>query len=58
MDPTQKEQALGFVRHVITFAGGFLVSRGKLSPTDVETISGIVAALAGVAWSFLAKTKA
>jgi hypothetical protein len=58
MDSTQKEQVLGVVRHLITFAGGYLVSRGKLSPTDVETIAGIGAALAGVAWSFLAKTKA
>lgn len=57
MGNLQQEQVLGIVRHIITFAGGALVARGKLSPTDLETISGIVAAIVGVGWSFLAKTK-
>ena len=56
MPNVQQEQVMGIIRHVITFAGGYLVSRGKLSPTDAETIAGIVASIAGVAWSFLAKT--
>lgn len=58
MDSTQKEQVMGVVRHIITFAGGLLVARGKLQPTEVETIAGIISAIVGVGWSFLAKTKA
>ena len=51
----QHEQVMGIIRHFITFLGGYLVSRGKLSPTDAETIAGAVAGIGGVAWSFLAK---
>jgi hypothetical protein len=56
MGNIQQEQVLGVIRHIITFGGGYLVSRGKLSPTDVETIAGIVAAIVGVGWSFYSKT--
>jgi len=58
MPSVQQDQVMGVIRHFITFGGGYLVARGKLSPTDVETITGIVAAIAGVAWSFLSKSSA
>lgn len=46
-----KDVILGFVRHVLTFGGGFIVANGALSVTDLETAVGAIITLAGVAWS-------
>lgn len=52
-----KEQFLGFVRHVITFFGGILVARGKVDPTQIETISGVIVTVVGLVFSFLSPEK-
>jgi hypothetical protein len=55
--PVNRDQVLGFIRHIITFAGGILVARGKLDPTQVETIGGLVVTVAGLVFSFMAPEK-
>jgi len=57
MPGVNRDQVLGFIRHVITFAGGILVARGKLDPTQVETIGGLVVTVAGLVFSFMAPEK-
>lgn len=50
-----REQVLGIVRHVLTFASGLAIGQGWLD----ETLGGEVVAagvgIAGLVWSFLAK---
>ena len=46
---------LSFVRHILTFGGGFLVTNGTLSASDMETAVGAVITLAGLAWGILDK---
>lgn len=51
------ESILGFVRHVLTFGGGFLVSAGAMDAATLETAVGAIITLAGIAWSVFAKRK-
>lgn len=43
------------VRHLLTFGGGFMVSKGWLDAGSLETVIASVAALAGVAWGVFEK---
>ncbi len=52
-----RDQALGFIRHVVTFVGGILVARGKIDVAQVETIAGVIVTVAGLVFSFLAPEK-
>ena len=52
-----KDSVLGLVRHVLTFAGGFLVTAGSLDPTSLETAVGAIVTLDGIVWSVVAKKK-
>lgn len=52
-----KEQFLGFLRHVITFIGALLLTKGNLDPGTVESISGAIVTIAGVLWSLFALEK-
>jgi hypothetical protein len=52
-----KEQILGIVRHILTFAGGFLVVRGKIDESTLTEVVGSVVTLAGLVWSVLDKNK-
>ena len=45
----------GFIRHVLTAAGGALVAGGYLTSDEWTTIAGAVAVLVGVVWSVLSK---
>ncbi len=49
------EELKGAIRHILTVVGGFLVARGKLDPGAVESIVGVVMAVIGFAWSWIAK---
>ena len=53
-----KEVILGFVRHVLTFAGGFAASSGYVSSDDVTAAVGAVVTLATIVWSAFSKKKA
>jgi hypothetical protein len=49
------EMVMGLLRHILTFAGGALVSMGYLTEANVEAIIGAVMTLAGVGWSLVNK---
>ena len=53
-----KDQLLGIVRHILTFAGGLAVANGMIDSAMLETIIGSVATLTGAIWSIVAKNKA
>lgn len=47
----------GFVRHLLTFGGGYLVTSGVATADDVNAGVGAIVTLIGLVWSFLAKSK-
>lgn len=51
-----KEQILGVVRHLLTFFGGILVTKGLIDETIVTEVIGGISTLIGAIWSFIAKT--
>ncbi len=53
-----KEQILGIVRHVLTFVGGFLITKGIVDETFVTEIVGALSTIIGAVWSFFAKVPA
>ena len=53
-----KEQVLGVVRHILTFAGGIVVSRGLLDEATMTAVVGAVITIGGALWSILAPEKA
>jgi hypothetical protein len=50
-----KEQILGVVRHLLTFFGGILVTKGLVDETIVTEIIGGLSTLIGAVWSFFSK---
>lgn len=50
-----KEVVLGLVRHLLTFGGGLLVTKGAVDAGTVEIIVGSVVTLVGAVWSVLQK---
>ena len=54
---TQETVLNGCVRHVLTAAGGALVTKGYFAETELELAVGALITLAGVIWSALAKRK-
>jgi len=50
-----KEQALGIIRHTLTFIGGLLVLKGFVDETVVNEIVGGVITLVGTIWSVVSK---
>lgn len=52
-----KEQILGVLRHVLTFAGGILVFRGVLDDALLQELVGGVITLTGTVWSVVSKKK-
>lgn len=51
-----KEQILGIVRHLLTFFGGILVTKGLVDETFVTELIGGISTVIGAVWSFLHKT--
>lgn len=49
---------LGFVRHILTFGGGFLTANGAVTSGDLELAIGAIITLAGIAWSAIDKKAA
>ena len=52
-----KEQVIGIIRHVITFAGGILVVKGLVDDAMVQEVLGGVLGLVGTVWSIVEKKK-
>jgi hypothetical protein len=50
-----REQALGIIRHTLTFVGGLLVLRGLVDEAIVNEIVGGVITLTGTIWSVVSK---
>jgi hypothetical protein len=53
-----QEQVLGMLRHILTVAGGALVTRGYIDDAQLIEAIGIATSLVGFVWSYLAKRKA
>lgn len=51
------EMIQGIVRHILTFGGGFLVTGGFASQSDVEAGVGALVTLVGIVWSIWQKKK-
>lgn len=47
-----KEIVLSFIRHALTFGGGFLVSKGALDAAALEAGIGAITTLVGIGLSF------
>jgi hypothetical protein len=52
-----KEAILGVVRHILTFGGGLLVSKGAVDEATMLEGVGAIITLAGIVWSIRQKKK-
>lgn len=52
-----KESILGFVRHVLTFGGGYLSADGLATGDEITAGVSAIITLAGLVWSILDKRK-
>ena len=50
-----KEQILGLIRHILTFAGGIVVAKGLIDQTQEMELIGAVIAIIGSIWSVVSK---
>lgn len=50
-----KEQILGVFRHVLTFIGGIVVTKGIFDETLVNEIIGTIVTVIGTVWSITTK---
>jgi len=50
-----KEQILGLIRHILTFAGGLVVAKGLIDQTQEMELIGAVIAIIGSIWSVVSK---
>lgn len=55
MKNLSKEQVLGIVRHVLTFAGGIVLTQGLVDQTILDTVIGSSITLIGAIWSIVSK---
>ena len=53
-----QETVMGIIRHVLTFGGGFLVTKGVVGEADLQIGIGAIISLIGLAWSVWAKRAA
>ena len=52
-----KDQVLGLVRHILTFAGGILIAKGLVTDAMTNELVGSIISLVGVVWSIVSKKK-
>jgi len=50
------DHVLGLTRHILTIAGGYLVSKGVTDEATMTMIVGGLVSLVGVVWSWRSKT--
>ena len=53
-----KESILGIIRHVLTFAGGIIVTKGLADDADITAVIGGLITVTGAVWSILSKRAA
>jgi hypothetical protein len=53
-----KEMVLGVIRHILTFGGGLLATKGWVEDVDVATGVGAAVTLIGLVWSIIQKRHA
>lgn len=51
------EQVSSLVRHILTFAGGILVTKGMISEGMSAELVGVAMSLIGLVWGQLSKMK-
>jgi hypothetical protein len=49
------EKTLGIIRHILTFAGGLIVTKGYISESLVEELIGGIVTIIGTIWSIKSK---
>lgn len=52
-----KDQVLGLVRHILTFGGGILVTKGLASDAMSTELIGSLISIVGIVWSIVSKKK-
>jgi hypothetical protein len=52
-----KEQILGVFRHILTFVGGTLITKGIFDPELANEVVGTVVTVIGTVWSVIAKKR-
>jgi hypothetical protein len=50
-----KEKVLGLVRHILTFVGGIVITKGLIDESLYTELVGGVATLIGTIWSIASK---
>jgi hypothetical protein len=50
-----KEQVLGLLRHILTFAGGVVIAKGLVEESLYTELVGGVVTLVGTVWSIVSK---
>lgn len=50
-----RDMTLGFARHMLTFGGGFLVTKGMVDAALLDQAIGALITLGGVIWSIFDK---
>jgi len=48
---------IGLIRHILTFAGGFVVASGDIAEPQLDTLVGALVTVVGIVWSVLEKRK-
>lgn len=53
----RKATVLALIRHIITFAGGFLIAKGLAAEELISELAGGVTATVGVVWEIIQNSK-
>ena len=53
-----KQSILGIVRHILTFAGGYVAAKGIADQAMVNEANGAIMTIVGIAWSVADKRSA
>lgn len=53
-----KDTILGIIRHILTFGGGALVTKGFADSQEVDQLAGAIMTIIGVVWSIIQKRSA
>lgn len=51
------DKVYGVIRHILTFAGGVLITKGVLDEAGLEEVVGSIMTIIGFGWSYYNKIK-